>query len=1550
MKKQFFTLFAFLAMLTCSFAQTTVNITTCVDARVDSYQPSTNYSSSDELDAFAWTNGGNVYSRFFIKFDLSSIPSDANIISAKIFLYRDPTPMYAVPWSQGGNNQMLVQQVTQSWDVSTLTWNNKPSTTSTEQVTVPRAETPYQNCEIDVTLLFEQIHNSGNNYGFNFQLENETPHATYCFASSEHSNTALRPKLVVTYAPRHQIVLNESMIYSNCVCDDADPYSHLVDEQNSSTPSSTFSPTQTRTMYNKAQLIFNLKDSFVLDTMFFYDPGQKYWRGSDSIYIYTGNPSSWILKFGILIRPGINPQPKWDTIPFGDTSQFFMLEFNVPDDPAPKWSSSINEVTLRGRRYKINDITYASPVTHTAPPIDKIMGACGGGWDAQYPEILSCVSSVRAYHNWNWSDGGMASAAPWGFPQCSYYPSYDSNYYDFSPDWQMKHHDDDYNTITNSGIEIDACLQTSAYYFMNSTESKENIKPLFEGTNSNDPASYKAHADYLFQYTARYGSNPVPDSLLKLDNNTTHCDNQDRNQPRLSGLGYVTYVENWNEPDKFWSPWNDSTVQFTPFQMAAMSSADYDGHEQKLGNTFGVKNADPNIKMVMGGISFLNLDYIKSMKLWSEYNRTDKKFPADVLNFHHYSNNGTGTFQRAATIGISPEQDSLKLKLKEIVKYRNANLPDMEIWLSEFGYDTHPSSPQRVPEVGPYSQLEMQGRWLMRSFLEISASGIDRAHLFNIQDDGTGDSTQYYTSGLVTDNNNRLKKPSWYYIHALKNTLKGFYFSKEIPSMNSDINLYEFKNLNDDSVIYAVWCNTSDNTVVHSYKINLGSDACSANLIMPLHDSATYVSSGFCYSSSSLSILSDSVELDSVSELVVFVRKVRSKYIDSSLFTFHFTDTAVCKGTDVLTAIMDTPVYTSCRYIWNVQRTDTNVITNGAYSKSSNSYYYTYDSAGQVPSNFNFPGFYFKPGATYKVTLTAKTCGTTCETFVHSKFITVPLSVSIKASKPVTYNEVLQTGNGVITELKSTITGADNFQWTPTDHLSYPPTDSSNQLVEYSFSTDSITYFLIVNGGSCADTASITIRHNRFTSTQWNDRTVCLNNNTVVLGNNYDVSLLTGVLYYISQNLPNQNDDVNHQFDYLYMNGYYNSNPPFFDQLSGYMLKGAAKNIMTSSPALQFFVDNTLDKNYFYQCSWYESFFNEFYYGDRGIAINQFINKVDSNSYLQNLLSPGTLGYTWDDADISSIQNFFNHYSDDYLLGDEKYRLESSWEGYTQANGWATLPNNYVGEWSNYFLINDAPIVNTKYRFTVIDNSTYPIRVEYDETNVFVDTLLVIPYYLPYLQEDSTVYFINLSEPYNSTTTFAWRIYGNGTFSTEPDPVYTFPEYNKTYYVCLSLWNTCMPNGAAWCDSVRVDSNGLSSNFMATPIPPNKKETRFNTRISQEMFNRIATNGMTAEIKENIMTGNSVKKIPDLPWLEARPNPFSNYTNIDYDIKEKEGVQNSVISLSLINSLGVRLRNIRLSSPSGTVRLESAGLATGMYYCQLIVNGATVANKIVVID
>jgi hypothetical protein len=265
----------------------------------------------------------------------------------------------------------------------------------------------------------------------------------------------------------------------------------------------------------------------------------------------------------------------------------------------------------------------------------------------------------------------------------------------------------------------------------------------------------------------------------------------------------------------------------------------------------------------MGGLATLNIDYIKGMKLWGEYNRKGAtKFPADVLNFHHYCNASGGVGQ--PTIGISPEQDRLKEKLKKVVNFRNKELPNLEVWLSEFGYDTNEGSTQVSPAIGENSTLEIQGRWLMRCFLEIAAAGIDRAFLYNFDDYGFNTASQYLTSGLVGGGPKNEKKISWYYMACLKNVLSGYSFYKEVPSGQVDVNVYAFKSKTKKETIYVVWCNTSSNKEIFNFNLNVKGLG-SAVLFKP-------EANDLLFSKINLQKEANGYNISNVSELPVFIQ------------------------------------------------------------------------------------------------------------------------------------------------------------------------------------------------------------------------------------------------------------------------------------------------------------------------------------------------------------------------------------------------------------------------------------------------------------------------------------------------------------------------------------------------------------------------------------------------------------------------------------------------------------------------------------------------------
>lgn len=566
----------------------------------------------------------------------------------------------------------------------------------------------------------------------------------------------------------------------------------LLDEQEaagnpaqnqSSSPQTIFEPGY-KDLYLPAQVIIDLKSDHALEALWYYDM-----YGNDSIRIYAGAPRQW--RPLSVVRTGAFRS--WKKVELGDTARYLKLEF-VSNQ------AQIAEMLLYGHDLGRGRTSPAAAVNREPRSMGKLIGL-NGFIDDPLPILAAAGGSLREYHRWQWTDNKVDSN----------YRGYPSEDLAFNPAWvPYWDFDDYYRQLDERGVTVAPVVQTTAPYLQQGRNPE--TKPIWPGANPRAPASYKAHGAMLYQYAARYGSQKVPDSLLALRDD----------QEVKSGLGYLRYLENWNEPDKWW---HGEESMFTPFEFAAMSSADYDGHEGSLGPQVGIKNADSSMKVVMGGITSLNLDYVKAMKLWSDYNRSSG-FPADVLNFHHYCHNGEESSDSQPSQGISPEADSLKKRLQSLVAYRDKWLPEREIWLSEFGYDTHPESVQAAPSIGPYDNQEVQGQWLVRSYLEIAASGIDRAFMYMSRDVNHKGSRKYSSSGLTREKwNDHRPKKSFYYVAGLRRILGNFKFAEEIPSGDSRVNLYKFKHRRGDSIAYAVWCNTSEALEISQFQLPVSGES-----------------------------------------------------------------------------------------------------------------------------------------------------------------------------------------------------------------------------------------------------------------------------------------------------------------------------------------------------------------------------------------------------------------------------------------------------------------------------------------------------------------------------------------------------------------------------------------------------------------------------------------------------------------------------------------------------------------------------------------------------
>jgi hypothetical protein len=145
---------------------------------------------------------GNALSRSLISFDLSAIPANAVIVSAKLSLYGLPSTNTIVQGNQGANN-LLVQRVLDNWNQTTVTWNTQPATTTSGQIELPPTTSAYNYdvTDIDVTQLVKDMRTltPDKTAGFCLRLKTEANWRSVIFASTRHNNASKRPKLKIIY-------------------------------------------------------------------------------------------------------------------------------------------------------------------------------------------------------------------------------------------------------------------------------------------------------------------------------------------------------------------------------------------------------------------------------------------------------------------------------------------------------------------------------------------------------------------------------------------------------------------------------------------------------------------------------------------------------------------------------------------------------------------------------------------------------------------------------------------------------------------------------------------------------------------------------------------------------------------------------------------------------------------------------------------------------------------------------------------------------------------------------------------------------------------------------------------------------------------------------------------------------------------------------------------------------------------------------------------------------------------------------------------------------
>lgn len=416
----------------------------------------------------------------------------------------------------------------------------------------------------------------------------------------------------------------------------------------------------------------------------------------------------------------------------------------------------------------------------------------------QKPVKLKQFFGVNAFE-WNFENGAVdptlidptAVKALKSFTQIRHYMDWeklesDQGSFTFNPTrsggWN---YDAIYQFCKTNGMEVLADLKQMPGWMVNTypdgSKDTEGV-PLRYGSSYADPASYIDQAKVAFQFAARYGANANVDSTLLSVNGTPRWTADPVNVVKR-GMNLIRYIECDNERDKWW---RGRGAYQTSYEYAANMSAFYDGNKNTMGPGVGVKNADPTMLVVMGGLATADPGYVRGMIDWCKQHRGFKADGSvnlcwDVINYHLYSNDSGMSQNGQPTRGTAPDVGNTGQIARDFVQMSHELAKDMPVWVTELGYDLNQGSPLKAIPIGNKTAAQVQADWILRSSLLYARNGADRIFFYEMYDDNALNPIQFGSSGLINDDKTRRASADYLY---QTNKLLGEYSYKE--TLNAD--------------------------------------------------------------------------------------------------------------------------------------------------------------------------------------------------------------------------------------------------------------------------------------------------------------------------------------------------------------------------------------------------------------------------------------------------------------------------------------------------------------------------------------------------------------------------------------------------------------------------------------------------------------------------------------------------------------------------------------------------------------------------------------------
>ncbi len=320
-----------------------------------------------------------------------------------------------------------------------------------------------------------------------------------------------------------------------------------------------------------------------------------------------------------------------------------------------------------------------------------------------------------------------------------------------------------------------------------------------DGSKATD---YLDKLEFIGQLVARYGAQKIDKSLLE----TTD---------KVSGQNMIKYYEDDNEQNFWWE-----TPTWPAENYAIYCNAVHDGYGVESSADYpllGIKSVDSTAIHVLGGLAERNtISYIQKI-----LDNSNGRVPFDVINIH--------TYCKDSKDGYSPENEKYGIEenLTDFMNWCENTLPDIPVWLTEFGWDTYMNNNQHSYIYAPQPQ---QANYILRSYFVALKMGFEKAFLFMGSDPNSVSTQQFSSSGLLKDKNSGLaKKISYYYLATMQKVLGDAVLNNIVSYRklvgSNEIYCFEFINSKSEH-IYAMWTreknSKTDNETTLEYNFDVG--------------------------------------------------------------------------------------------------------------------------------------------------------------------------------------------------------------------------------------------------------------------------------------------------------------------------------------------------------------------------------------------------------------------------------------------------------------------------------------------------------------------------------------------------------------------------------------------------------------------------------------------------------------------------------------------------------------------------------------------------------